>query len=363
MFAIFAAVLLIFHLVLAEEIPNCCDSLESKTLASNIYDDTVLKDIQRRLDLLQTTDENLRLRIDSLNIILDQQFTLQRKEFKKSFDDLISSFTATKTPQKPTRNENQENCEDSVENLIDIRGDFENEQIDSNACQRTKTTKTILPQNCAEALKKNGRNGVYKIRVPDSKIEPFYVHCIANVVNAKDYSNNTAPWMMIQRRQDGSIDFYRSWAEYQLGFGNLEGEFFLGLDKIYALTQSNLHELWIQMEDSDGAKRWAKYSSFAIGSENQGYALNILGTYTGDSGDSLHPHAGQKWTTKDRDNDAYGENCAVNFVGAWWYKACHESNLNGKYGDNSFGKGINWFKWHGHTYSLKYVHMAIRPVQ
>ena len=33
---------------------------------------------------------------------------------------------------------------------------------------------------------------------------------------------------MIQRRVDGSVDFYRDWFEYDNGFGHLEGEFWLG---------------------------------------------------------------------------------------------------------------------------------------
>jgi len=33
---------------------------------------------------------------------------------------------------------------------------------------------------------------------------------------------------VIQRRQDGTANFYRNWLEYKKGFGNVTGEFWLG---------------------------------------------------------------------------------------------------------------------------------------
>ena len=60
------------------------------------------------------------------------------------------------------------------------------------------------------------------------------------------------------------------------------------------------------------------------------------------------PKKGTKFSTVDRDNDAWSKNCARRFEGAWWYSACHNSNLNGRYlkGEHeSFGNGVNWYHW------------------
>ena len=81
------------------------------------------------------------------------------------------------------------------------------------------------------------------------------------------------------------------------------------------------------------------------------------------SGDALFYHNNLQFTTKDRDNDERNGNCAVVYHGAWWYRSCYNSNLNGKYlrGGRLNIQGIVWFYWKGYYYSLKRVNMKIRP--
>ena len=85
---------------------------------------------------------------------------------------------------------------------------------------------------------------------------------------------------MFQKRLDGSIDFYRGWADYKNGFGNLNGEFWLGLDKIYRLTNSERYQLRVDLEDIEGKTAYAEYDMFAITSERTKYQLS-MGTYSG----------------------------------------------------------------------------------
>ena len=75
-------------------------------------------------------------------------------------------------------------------------------------------------------------------------------------------------------------------------------------------------------------------------------------------------HDNRSFSTLDRDHDNLSENCAQEFHGAWWYNACHNSNLNGLYlhgPTGSFADGVVWSLWKGFYYSLKKTEMKIRP--
>ncbi|XP_066297118.1 microfibril-associated glycoprotein 4-like isoform X2 [Branchiostoma lanceolatum] len=203
------------------------------------------------------------------------------------------------------------------------------------------------------------QDGVYPIK-PESSSDHFDVYC--------DMTTNGGRWTVIQRRFDGHLNFVRNWADYKNGFGRVEGEHWLGLDKMHALTTQDNYELYVQLEDWEGNTAYAKYDAFSIGDESTGYTLNI-GGYSGDAGDSMGSyHNGMKFSARDVDNDIDNSyHCAQFLSGGWWYRNCAYSNLNGPYfwmedyHGTETGQGVKWHHWKGRHYSLKATKMMVRP--
>ena len=179
-----------------------------------------------------------------------------------------------------------------------------------------------------------------------------------------DQKTNGGGWVVFQRRVNGSVNFERGWWPYKVGHGHLSGEFWLGNDNIHRMTIQNV-QLLIELKDFDDQSAHACYGSFYVGTDAEKFALNI-GEFSGTAGDSMSVHNGMKFSATDRygaDNDLFYLSCARRFRGPWWYNACHTSHLNGRYGDNACGKGINWMTWKGYQYSLKESSMKVKPKQ
>ena len=68
----------------------------------------------------------------------------------------------------------------------------------------------------------------------------------------------------------------------KLVFGNLNGEFWVGLVKIHRLTSDNNIMLRVDLEDFEGNTTYAEYNMLGVLSENDKYKL-LLGSYSGNS--------------------------------------------------------------------------------
>ena len=129
-------------------------------------------------------------------------------------------------------------------------------------------------------------------------------------------------------------------------------EFWLGLKTLGNVTSTGVWELLVILEDFQGTSYVALYHNFKVGPAPL-YKTTVSGFDVSASSltDSLAGHSGAPFTTKDRDNDAGdGRNCALLYLGAWWYTNCHSVNLNGHnynrgdlpHDDKHFAKGIIW---------------------
>ena len=57
-------------------------------------------------------------------------------------------------------------------------------------------------------------------------------------------------WLVVQRRQDGSVDFNRGWTDYEEGFGSLTGKFWYGLRPLHCLVKMQT-ALWGNTKGKD----------------------------------------------------------------------------------------------------------------
>ncbi|KFB38337.1 AGAP011223-PA-like protein [Anopheles sinensis] len=209
----------------------------------------------------------------------------------------------------------------------------------------------IIPlRSCLQAT--NTSSGQYIIKLGQNT-KPFEVFC--------EQTKFGGGWTVFQHRFDGSVDFYRNWAEYRDGFGSVDGEFWLGLENIHQMTKNRPHELIVEVRDFEGNYGYARYGVFEIGSEAEGYNLKKLRTYSGTAGDAMSYNNGHKFSTFDRNNDLSSDNCAVERHGAWWYNGCTIANLNGRYLNTQNDRSaIEWRYFKSDSRGMSYSRMMIR---
>ncbi len=70
------------------------------------------------------------------------------------------------------------------------------------------------------------------------------------------------------------MDFFLDWASYKAGCGNGTGEFWLGNDNIYTLSNNKGKTYELRVDLNDGIEsRFALYGNFTIADESDKYRL------------------------------------------------------------------------------------------
>lgn len=208
------------------------------------------------------------------------------------------------------------------------------------------------PRDCWEQ-RMNGevQSGLFNIFRGGDSQEQKTVYC--------DMESDGGGWIVFQRRMDGSTNFYRDWADYKNGFGNMTSEFWLGNIALHQITSSAPYELRVDLRAGDESA-YAVYDDFRVEGENQQFRLR-LGKYRGTAGDSMDYHNNMVFSTRDRDTQRRILPCAMSYRGAWWYRNCHYANLNGLYANNKDHQGVNWKTWKGFEFSIPFTEMKMRP--
>ncbi|XP_063788552.1 microfibril-associated glycoprotein 4-like isoform X2 [Pseudophryne corroboree] len=175
---------------------------------------------------------------------------------------------------------------------------------------------------------------------------------------------------VFQRRLDGSVDFQKPWLDYVNGFGNADGEYWLGLQNIYLLTVDSDCELRVDLEDCAGRRVSALYSNFslsrnALNPESDGYRLYVGAVTDGGAGDALAPHVEHMFSTFDKDQDEEVQNCAEYWGGGFWYHAggCAGAGLNARYkATGPLQNAFSWTPWVEYPETLRASQMKMRRV-
>ncbi|KAM5238696.1 angiopoietin-related protein 4 [Ctenodactylus gundi] len=218
-----------------------------------------------------------------------------------------------------------------------------------------------LPWGCQELFEEGEReSGLFQIQPEGSP--PFLVTC---------QMTSDGGWTVIQRRQDGSVDFNQPWEAYKAGFGDPTGEFWLGLEKMHHITGDRSSRLAVQLQDWDGNSETLQFTVH-LGDEDTAYSLQLTAPVATELGAtaSLPNGLSLPFSTWDQDHDLRKDlNCAQSLSGGWWFGTCGHSNLNGQYFRSiprqrqQRKKGIFWKTWRGRYYPLQATTILIQPAE
>ena len=144
-----------------------------------------------------------------------------------------------------------------------------------------------------------------------------------------DMTTDGGGWIVIQRNKKNSqLSFDKNWREHEEGFGDLNKEFWAGLELMHTLTQRGQWEMRVGYQKNDKTWSYLHYNQFNVGSASEEYPLTT-GGFTGVGSDLFAYHNGMKFSTTDNDNDKNsGVNCAASHKNGWWYNSCYYININ-----------------------------------
>jgi Fibrinogen beta and gamma chains, C-terminal globular domain len=101
----------------------------------------------------------------------------------------------------------------------------------------------------------------------------------ASIGNQPEPVQSIAGWIIWMKRVGTAFNWTLPWASYQNGFGSIGGSnYWLGLERLYQLTNSSKYRLRIEMKEQS-TEKWisAEYWSFSVGDNTTKYQLKVDG--------------------------------------------------------------------------------------
>ena len=165
---------------------------------------------------------------------------------------------------------------------------------------------TCIAKDCAEILASDpaSSSGVYSI-LPAGTQQIKQVWC--------DMDTDGGGWTVFLKRIDGSVDFYQDLTAYTQGFGDVNGEYWLGLDALHAMTSAKTYQLRADMSDWDGVTAHSLHAFMEVTDASDDYRLTVGAFLGGDGGDCLLvQNQNMPFTTKDVDRDYHRKKIVPN---------------------------------------------------
>ncbi|XP_012787848.2 LOW QUALITY PROTEIN: angiopoietin-related protein 3 [Sorex araneus] len=310
-----------------EEVKNM--SLELNSKLENLLEEKIL--LQRKVKYLE---EQLTHLIKEQPEIQEYPEVTSLKTFVEQQDNSIRDLLHTVEEQYRQLNQQHSQIKE-IENQLRRTGAIQEstENSFSTKARAPRTTPGLhlnqttnaeydeIPVDCTTIYKRGKHiSGIYSIRPRNSQAFHVYQHHALYLGSS---------WTLLKHLIDGSQNFSETWKNYQYGLGKLDGEFWLGLEKIYSIVKQSIYILQIQLEDWKDNKHLLEYS-FHLGNHETNYRLN-LAEITGNVPRALPEHNDLMFSTWDHRVKGYFS-CTESYSGGWWWNyKFQENNLNGNY--------------------------------